>query len=186
MTEEKKAPNFLEQKLFEARIVPIFGEVNMDLAQRISSQLFALSAASDDPIRIIINSPGGHVESGDTIYDIIKFVKAPVKILGTGWVASAGALIYLAAKKENRFSLPNTRYLLHQPLGGSQGNTTEIKIQAQEIIKMKERLNKTLAKETGNSYEKIATDCERDFWLQAEAAKDYGIVGHIIASEKNF
>ncbi len=112
----------------------LFGEINMEMAQRITGQLLVLAAESDEPIKMIINSPGGHVESGDTIYDMIRFVKAPVKVIGTGWVASAGALIYAAAEKENRYSLPNTRFLLHQPMGGARGQAADIAIEAEEII----------------------------------------------------
>jgi len=183
---ENKAPNPLEQRLFDARIVTIFGEINMEGAQKIITRLFLLAAASDDPIKVIINSPGGHVEAGDTIHDVMQFIKPEIKVLGTGWVASAGSLIYLAAKKENRYSLSNTRYLLHQPHGGSQGFASDVKIQAKEIIKMKERLYKILAKATGQTYERIVKDCERDFWLPANEAKDYGIVGKVITSEKDF
>src|SRR5690606_27191021 len=120
----------------------------------------ALSADSDAPIRVIINSPGGHVESGDTIHDMIRFCGAPVKVIGTGWVASAGAHIFLGAKKENRLSLPNTRFLLRQPMGGVRGQASDNEIEAEEIIKMRERVNRMSARETGQSYEKIATDTE--------------------------
>jgi ATP-dependent Clp protease protease subunit len=169
-----------DKNLFDSRSILIFGEINMELAQKVCAQLLALSLKSKDPIKVFINSPGGHVESGDTIHDMLGFIDCPVKIIGTGWVASAGALIYLGAKKENRFSLANTRFLLHQPHGGMRGTASDIKIQAEEIIKMRERINRIIAKETGTPYEKVAKDTERDYWLSPEEAKTYGIVHKII------
>ena len=113
---------------------------------------------------------------------MIKFVSAPVKVLGTGWVASAGALIYSAAKKENRYSLPNTRFLLHEPRGGVGGQATDVEIQAREIIKMRERLNKIFAAATGQPLEKIQKDTDRDFWMSSDEAVEYGLVGKIVSS----
>lgn len=152
----------------------------MKVAQEITRQLLVLAADSDDDIKIIINSPGGHVESGDTIFDMIRFVKPTVKIIGTGWVASAGALIYSAAEKENRYSLPNTRFLLHQPMGGATGQASDIAIEAEEIIKMRKRLNQTFAAQTGQPLEKVEKDTDRNFWMSAKQAQDYGLVGHIV------
>jgi ATP-dependent Clp protease protease subunit len=144
--------------------------------------LLALAADSDAPISIYISSPGGHVESGDVIYDIIKFIKPTVKVIGTGWVASAATTIYLAADKANRYSLPNTRYLVHQPSGGSSGDATDIAIQAEEIIKMRARINKLIADETGQALERVAKDTDRDFWMTAEQAVEYGIVSKVVSS----
>jgi len=172
----------LLDKLLETRTILIFGEVNMKMAQEITRQLLVLAADSDDDIKIIINSPGGHVESGDTIFDMIRFVKPTVKIIGTGWVASAGALIYAAAEKENRYSLPNTRFLLHQPMGGATGQASDIAIEAEEIIKMRKRLNQTFANQTGQPLEKVEKDTDRNFWMSAKQAQDYGLVGHIVES----
>ncbi len=180
--EEKSA--LVEKAVFESRSIFIFGEVNMELAQRVTVNLVALSQVSKDPIKIYINSPGGHVESGDTIHDMIKFIDCPVIVIGTGWVASAGALIFVAAEKKNRFCLPNTRFLLHQPSGGTQGPATDVEIQAKEIIKMKERLNKIFAKETGTPIEKVRQDTERDYWLSATEAKAYGLVSKIVHDKK--
>ena len=145
-----------------------------------TEQLLYLSAVSDDPITMFINSQGGHVESGDTIHDVIRFIKPKVKMIGTGWVASAGITIYLAADKKDRYSLPNTRYMIHQPAGGVQGQSTEIQIEAKEILRMRKRVNKLIAKATGQTLEQIEKDTDRNFWLSAEEAKDYGIVGKII------
>ncbi|MEZ6012088.1 MAG: ATP-dependent Clp protease proteolytic subunit [Hyphomonas sp.] len=181
--EDKKVaePNaFLEEALFKARTILLTGGIDFMQARRVCERLLALSSASTDPILLVLSSPGGHVESGDMIHDMIKFVPAPVKILGTGWCASAGALIYAAAKKENRYALPNTRFLLHEPRGGVGGQATDVEIQAREIIKMRERLNRIFAEATGKSYEKIKEDTDRDFWMSASEAVDYGLVGKIV------
>jgi ATP-dependent Clp protease protease subunit len=175
----RKVPG-LEERLFKARTILIYGAINQKLAETFSARLLALSADSDEPITIYINSQGGHVESGDTIHDMIKFVKPPVRIIGTGWVASAGALIYSAAKRENRLSLPNTRFMLHQPSGGAGGTASDIAIMAKEIVLMRQRLNEIFARETGQPLERIERDTERDYWMSAQQAKEYGLVGRII------
>lgn len=172
-----------EANLFKSRSIFIYGGITQELAQKVCSQLVALSAASDDDIRIYVNSPGGHVESGDSIHDMIKFIKPKVWMIGTGWVASAGALIYVAAPKERRICLPNTRFLLHQPSGGTRGMASDIEIQAREIIKMNERLNKIFSEATGQPVERIAKDTDRDYWLSAEEAKAYGLVSRIVTSQ---
>lgn len=179
--EDKGKPKkSLMERLLETRTITIFGEINMKLAQEVTEKLMLLAADSDEDIKIFINSPGGHVESGDTIFDMIRFVKPKVKVIGTGWVASAGALIYAAADRENRYSLPNTRFLLHQPMGGVRGQAQDIKIEAEEIIKMRERLNRIFSEQTGQSLEKVTKDTERNFWMSAKEAIDYGLVGQII------
>jgi ATP-dependent Clp protease protease subunit len=171
----------VQNALFKARTVLIFGEIDMRLAERVTAQLLALASDSTDkPIKVIINSPGGHVESGDTIHDMIRYCGPQVKVIGTGWVASAGAHIYLGAQKENRLCLPNTRFLLHQPAGGVRGQASDIQIEAEEIIKMRDRVNRMISKETGQTIEKIVADTQRNFWLSAEEAVEYGIVSRII------
>jgi len=172
-----------EANLFKSRSIFIYGPITHELAQKVNTQLVALSAASDDDIRIYVNSPGGHVESGDSIHDMIKFIKPKVWMIGTGWVASAGALIYAAAPKERRIALPNTRFLIHQPSGGTRGMASDIEIQAREIVKMNERLIKIFSKATGQSEEKIAKDIDRDYWLSAEEALSYGLVSRIVTSQ---
>jgi len=152
----------------------------MKMAERVTAQLLAY-AETDGDIRVIVNSPGGHVESGDTIHDMIRFV-GRVKMIGTGWVASAGAHIFLGARKENRFCLPFTRFLLHQPLGGVRGQASDITIEAEEILKMRERLNREIAAETGQTFEKVLQDTERNYWLDADQAKAYGLVSRVIQS----
>jgi len=180
---DAKSPSgFMDEKLFKSRAITIFGEINDKLARSVTEKLLALSAESDDPISIYISSPGGHVESGDVVYDMIKFIKPVVKVIGTGWVASAATTIYLAAAKEHRFSLPNTRFLVHQPSGGSMGDATDIKIQAEQIIKMRARINQLIAKETGQPLERVAKDTDRDHWMTAEEAIEYGIVSKIVTS----
>ena len=180
--EKFPAMNFMDEKLFKSRSISIFGQINEKAARTVTEHLLALSAESDDPITIYISSPGGHVESGDVIYDMIKFIKPDVRVVGTGWVASAATNIYLAAKKENRFSLPNTRYLVHQPSGGSQGDATDIKIQMEQIVKTKARINKIIAEETGRPLEQVEKDTDRDYWMSVEEAIDYGIVNKVISS----
>ncbi len=176
--------NELEQRLLKQRKVLIFGAIDDKVARDVTGRLLALSGASSDPIDVYVNSPGGHVESGDTIHDMIRFVDsvAPVRVIGTGWVASAGALIYLAGRKERRLCLPNTRFLLHQPMGGVRGPAVDIGIEAREIVKMRERLNRLIARETGQPYEKVEVDTDRNYWLSAEEAIAYGIVGRVIRS----
>ena len=168
------------QNLFKSRTITIFGEINQKVAESTVAQLLALAVENDDPIRIFINSPGGHVESGDSIHDMIRFIKPQVKVIGTGWVASAGAHIYLGAKKENRLCLPNTRFLIHQPLGGAGGKATDIAIEAKEIIKMRRRINEVIARETGQPLERVEKDTDRNYWMSAEEAKEYGLVSRII------
>ena len=179
---EEKKPKF-DDRLLETRTILIYGQIDQKLARAVSRQLLLLAADSDEDIKIFINSQGGHVESGDTIFDMIRFVKPKVKIIGTGWVASAGALIFSAADKENRLCLPNTRFLLHQPSGGVMGQATDIGIEAKEIVKMRSRLNQIFADATGQPMETIEKQTDRNFWMSAKEAIDYGLVGKIINSE---
>jgi ATP-dependent Clp protease protease subunit len=166
--------------LFSARTVLVFGEVNTELAAAVTAQLLALAAAGSEPIRLILHSQGGHVEAGDTIHDVIRFVEPEVRILASGWVASAGALIYCAVPRERRFSLPNTRFMLHQPLGGVGGQASDVEIEARQILILRERLNRLFAAATGQPYEKIVRDTDRNYWLTAEEAQTYGLVGRIV------
>jgi len=172
----------LRERLFKSRTLVIAGEVNQKLASSVTAQLLALASDSDDPITVFINSQGGHVESGDTIHDMIRFVKPRVRIVGTGWVASAGALIYVAVPRDDRFCLPHTRFLLHQPAGGVGGTAADIDIEAREILKMRERLNRVFAEQTGQPLSKIEDDTRRNFWLSATEAQEYGLVGKIIST----
>ncbi len=178
--------NELESRLLKQRKVLIFGAINDKVARDITARLLALANEGSAPIDIYVNSPGGHVESGDTIHDMIRFVRdsVPVRVVGTGWVASAGALIYLAGHKKNRLCLPNTRFLLHQPMGGVRGPATDIDIEAREIIKMRERINHIIARETGQSFEKVVEDTDRNYWMSAEEAVKYGMCDRIVQSLK--
>ena len=173
---------FLENTLLKNRTVTIFGEIKEDVARRTIEKLLALSFESDDPITIFIGSPGGHVESGDTIFDMIRYVKPEVRTVGTGWVGSIATHIYLAADKANRYALPNTRFLIHQPAGGFGGDASDIEIHAREIVKTRERINKIIAEQTGQPVEKVAEDTDRDYWMSAEESVEYGLVGTIIDS----
>jgi ATP-dependent Clp protease protease subunit len=169
-----------EQFAFKSRFVMVFGEIDDKMARTTCERLIALSQASDAPIHMLISSPGGHVESGDAIHDMIRFVRAPVTTIGSGWVASAGTHIFLAAPKERRLCLPNTRFMIHQPSGGAGGRASDIAIQAKEIIKMRERIAKVIAKETGQKLERVLADIDRDHWMSAAEAIDYGLVSRVI------
>ncbi|MCF3974334.1 ATP-dependent Clp protease proteolytic subunit [Paracoccus salsus] len=165
---------------FKSRTVIVAGAINDKLAQRTVAHLLALAEDSDKPINILISSPGGHVESGDMIHDVIKFIRPTVRTIGSGWVASAGALIFVAAQKENRYCLPNTRFLIHQPSGGIGGTSSDMMIQAEQVRLMRDRLNHIFAEATGQSVERIEKDTHRDFWLNTQEALDYGLLGKII------
>ena len=180
-----KADRLEEQLSFKSRFVLIFGEINDKLAQATCRRMLALSEDSDAPITVLISSPGGHVESGDAIHDMISFVRAPVTTVGTGWVASAGAHIFLAPPKDRRVCLPNTRFMIHQPAGGAGGQATDIAIQAKEIIKTRERIARVIAQQTGQPLDTVKTDIERDFWMNADEAIQYGIVSRVIKHQKD-
>ena len=180
---EDQAPNpKVGELFFKSRNVIITGGIDDKLAQRTVTQLLALAQDSDDPINLFISSPGGHVESGDMVHDMIKFIRPTVRTIGSGWVASAGALIFVGAAKENRYCLPNTRFLLHQPSGGIGGQVTDMQIQAEQIRQMRERFDKLFSEATGQTPEKIAEDTARDFWLTTDAAIEYGLLGKVISS----
>lgn len=178
----------IETELLRNRKVLIFGEVNDRLARDVCSRLLLLADRdADSPIDIYVNSPGGHVESGDTIHDMVRFIRNDVTInmIGTGWVASAGAHIYLGAAKDRRFCLPNTRFLLHQPAGGTRGMAADIEIEAKEILRMRERLVRIISEETGQPIERINKDIHRNHWMTAEEAIDYGMVASVIRDPRD-
>mgnify|MGYP003299530056 CR=1 FL=1 len=168
-------------KFLKTRQILLSGEVNKDLAEKIVRQLLVMEADSDEPIRIYIDSPGGDVDAGYAIFDMIRFVKAPVYCIGMGLVASAGALILLAADKSRRIGLPNSHYLIHQPLSGIKGVATDIEIHAQELEKTKAKINDLIAAETGKPLEQVAKDTDRDYWLSATEALDYGLVSKVVS-----
>jgi ATP-dependent Clp protease, protease subunit len=184
---EPAAPPFnpsLMEHLINARKIFITGTVDEKMAKEVVQHLHILAAISDRPITIFINSPGGHAESGDMIFDAIRFITPEVIMIGSGCVASAGALIYVAANKANRYALPNTRFLLHQPSGGMQGPASNMQIYSNEIVRMKNRLNHIFADATGQAIERIEQDTQRDFWLSAEQAVEYGLVLKVIVTEQ--
>jgi len=177
---DNASKNFLK-----TRQLMISGEVSEDLAKEVIGKLLLLeSLSATKAIYIYIDSPGGNVYSGFAIFDMIRFIKPPVKIIGTGLVASAAALILLAAKKQNRFALPNSHYLIHQPLSEMRGVATDLEIHAREIERIKGRLNSIISKETGKSEEDVLKDTERDYWLNAQEAEEYGLVSKIITTRK--
>jgi ATP-dependent Clp protease protease subunit len=188
-TDESKAPapersSLVDQLSFKSRFVLLFGEIDDRLARATCERLIALSQESEAPIHLLISSPGGHVESGDAVHDMIRFVRAPVTTIGTGWVASAGTHVFLAAPKQRRVCLPNTRFMIHQPAGGAGGRASDIAIQAKEIIKTRERIARVIARETGHKLEKVLADMERDYWMSADEAVAYGIVSRVVEQQK--
>jgi ATP-dependent Clp protease protease subunit len=187
MSQEKESDRtstteMIADTLYKSRTLMICEEINQRMARRVCLELLALAAQSDDDITLFINSQGGHVEAGDSIHDIIRFIKPRVKVVGTGWVASAGTHIFLAADTADRYCLPNTRFLIHQPSGGVGGQASDIAIQAEEIIKMRERLARIIATQTGQKIEQVRVDIERDNWMTAKEAISYGICNKMIAS----
>ncbi len=180
-----KTDRLEDQLAFKSRYVLVFGAIDDKLAHATCRRLLALAAESEAPITMLISSPGGHVESGDAIHDMIRFVRAPVTVVGTGWVASAGAHIFLAPPRERRLCLPNTRFMIHQPAGGAGGQATDIAIQAKEIIRTRERIARVISRQTGKPYDTVKSDIERDFWLSAEEAIEYGIVSRVIETQND-
>jgi len=178
--ESKGGPELMERFL-KTRTILLSGEVNKALAERVIKQLLLLEAEGSDPIRVMIDSPGGDVDAGFAIFDMIRFVSCPVYTIGMGLVASAGALILLAAPKDHRLGLPNSHYLIHQPLSGIRGVATEIEIHARELEKLRIRLNHLIAEETGMDLAKVEKDTDRDFWMNAQEAQDYGLISRVVS-----
>lgn len=180
--DEEQKPDGLTGLMLKARTILVNGEVDQDLAQKVISQLILLENESHDPIRVLITSQGGHVDSGYAIHDMLRFSESKIITIGAGWVASIAVPILFGAEKENRFTLPNTRFLLHQPSGGAGGQASDIRIEAQEILKIRARINKLIAEETGQPIDKVASDSDRNFWMDAEEAVTYGLVSKIVKS----
>lgn len=179
---EKDGFDGLQAKLLKTRTILLSGEINKELAERLIKQMLLLEADGDDPIKVFIDSPGGDADAGYAIFDMLRFVTPEVITVGMGTVASAGALVHLAAKKENRLSLPNAHFLIHQPLSGIRGVATEIEIHARELEKLREKLNILIAEETGQDVSKVSADTDRDYWLNAEEALEYGLISRIISN----
>lgn len=176
----RSAASLAGEHLFASRTVLVFGPITQPLAESVTAQVLALAAVGPAPIRVVICSPGGHVESGDAIHDVLRFVGNPIVMIGSGWVASAGALIYAAADRSRRIALPNTRFLLHEPSGGVAGPAADVEIEARQILAMRARLNAIFARATGQTVERIAEDTRRNHWMSAEEAVAYGLVGRIV------
>lgn len=179
---EATVPRKAIDTLFERRTLLLFGEITTVLASRVAAELLALAALGDTPIRVLVHSPGGHVESGDTIHDVIRFIRPDVHMIGTGWVASAAALVFVAVPKEHRFALPHTRFMLHQPMGGVRGPASDVEIEAAQIAAMRHRLTRLFADATGRDVDTVARETERNLWMSAEEALAYGLVHRVIAS----
>jgi len=182
-TEAKRPEEPLSERFLKTRTVLLVGEVDKDLSEKVVRQLLLLDSISDEPITLLVDSPGGDVYAGCSIFDVIRFIKAPVRIVGIGLVASAAALILIAVPKDRRFGLPNSSYLIHQPLSGMNGVATEIEIHARELEKTRVRINEILAEATGQPLEKITKDTDRDFWMNASEASQYGLIGKVILSK---
>ena len=181
-TEQKLDP--VADRLVKGRKILICEEIDQEMAKKVIGQLLAMDEESHDDITLFINSQGGHVEAGDSIHDMIQYVDSRVKVIGTGYVASAGTHIFLAAEPKDRYCLPNTRFLIHQPSGGVGGQASDIAIQAEQIIRMRERLARIISEATGQSIEQVRKDIERDRWMTTDEAMEYGIVKKVIRSAK--
>ena len=176
----------LMQKFLNTRQIILSGEVNKDLAEKVIRQLLILEADSaSKPIYVYIDSPGGDVDAGFAIFDMIRFIKPPVYTISMGLVASAGALILLAAPKNYRLGLPNSHYLIHQPLSGIKGVATDIEIHAKEIEKIRVKINALIAEETGKNVAEVAKDTDRDYWLSADEAAAYGLILQVIKTRSD-
>jgi ATP-dependent Clp protease protease subunit len=176
---QRKPEDALAERFLKTRTILLTGEIDKDLGERLIRQLLLLESLSDEPISLFIDSPGGDVDAGFAIFDMIRFVKAPVRIVGMGLVASAGALVLLAVPKERRYGLPNSHYLIHQPLSGIRGVATDIEIHARELEKTRERINRIIAEETGQDLARISKDTDRDYWMSADEALAYGLISKI-------
>jgi ATP-dependent Clp protease protease subunit len=180
--EPSKRDEGLGLRMLKTRTVLVSGAVDDKLAEKTIAQLLILDAENHEPIRVMITSQGGHVDSGYAIHDMLRFIESPIITIGAGWVASIAVPILFGAPKERRYSLPNTRFLLHQPSGGAGGQASDIQIEAEEILKVREKLNRLIAKETGQDIERVTLDSDRNFWMDAEQAKEYGLVDRVVTS----
>ncbi|MDR1318167.1 MAG: ATP-dependent Clp protease proteolytic subunit [Treponema sp.] len=170
----------LLNKMLKTRTILLSGEIKKDLAERTIRQLLLLEDMGEDPIRVFIDSPGGDADAGYAIFDMIRFVKPPVWTIGMGLVASAAAIIQLASPRERRIGLPNSHYLIHQPLSGIRGVATDIEIHSRELDKLREKINRLIAGETGAAFEQVEKDTDRDYWMNAEEAVKYGLISRIV------
>jgi len=179
-TPPQNGPDPLVGKMLKTRTILLSGEINKELAERTIRQLLLLEDMGEEPIKIFIDSPGGDADAGYAIFDMIRFVKPPVWTIGMGLVASAAAIILLAAPKEQRIGLPNSHYLIHQPLSGIRGVATDIEIHARELEKLREKINRLISQETGQDFVQVEKDTDRDFWMNAEEAVKYGLISRVV------
>ena len=177
---KQTSPDPLQTKLLKTRTIILSGEINKDLAEKTVKQLLVLEDSGSEPVRIFIDSPGGDADAGYAIFDMIRFIKPPVWTIGMGLVASAAAIIQLASPKERRVGLPNSHYLIHQPLSGIRGVATDIEIHARELDKLRAKINILISQETGISSEQVEKDTDRDYWMNAEEAVKYGLISRVI------
>jgi ATP-dependent Clp protease protease subunit len=177
---EERTPDFLFQRALKTRTIMLSGEINKPLAERVVRQLILLEDAGGDPIKIFVDSPGGDADAGFAIFDMVRFVKPKVIVIGMGLVASAAAIVLLAAPREDRVGLPNSHYLIHQPLSGMRGVATDIEIHARELEKLRDKINRLIADQTGQKLDKVAKDTDRDYWMNAEEATQYGLLSRVI------
>lgn len=171
-------------RLLKDRIIMLSGEINDNLSNVIIAELLYLDSLNNDPISIYINSPGGSITSGMAIYDTMNFIKSKVSTVCVGMAASMAAFLLSSGEKGMRYALPNSEVMIHQPLGGAQGQATEIKIAAERILKLKEKLNKILSKNTNQNIKKIEDDTERDYFMSSKEALNYGLIDKILYNEK--
>jgi ATP-dependent Clp protease protease subunit len=170
----------LAGRMLKTRTILLSGEINKELAEKTIRQLLLLEDMNSEPIRIFIDSPGGDADAGYAIFDMIRFVKPEVWTVGMGLVASAAAIVQLASPKERRVGLPNSHYLIHQPLSGIRGVATDIEIHAKELEKLREKINRLIAEETGNPTEQVEKDTDRDYWMNAAEAVKYGLISRVV------
>ena len=181
---KQKAPEQFSEKFLKTRQIILTGEINKELTNSIVRQLLILDSEDEkSPIYMYIDSPGGDVDAGFAIFDMIRFIKAPVYLIGMGLIASPATLVLLAVDKEVRIGLPNSRYLIHQPLGGMRGVATDIEIYAKDMEKIRAKLNKLISEQTGTSLEQVTKDTDRDFWLDSDEAVKYGLITKIISKK---
>jgi len=183
--DKEKKDEGMAARLLKMRTILLAGEIDKESAQRVISQLLLLSSEDPaKPIRLFIDSPGGDADAGYAMFDVIRFVEAPVLTICTGLAASAAVIVLLASPRERRFSLPNARLLIHQPSTGIHGSASDIQIEASEILKIREKINKLISEETGQPVEKVAKDTHRNFWMSSKEAQEYGLVGKVVSSIK--
>ena len=182
--ENQKEQEALFQKMLKTRNILLSGEVNKPLAERVIRQLLLLEDASDEPVKVFIDSPGGDADAGFAIFDMLRFIKPDVYTIGMGLVASAASIILLASPNERRLSLPNAHFLIHQPLSGMRGVASDIEIHARELEKLRVKVNNLVSEETGQPLEKVEKDTDRDFWMNAEEAIDYGLISKVVNNRK--